>query len=103
MAASACISSPGSRPCLSMNRRRFLQVAPALLVPKPQRVIVFLIDGLGEDYIAASRMPELDSWGRRGIRKRVPDVMPSVTNANNASICCGCWPAEHGITANFFL
>jgi phosphonoacetate hydrolase len=26
-----------------------------------------------------------------------------VTNANNTSICCGCFPEEHGITANFFL
>ena len=87
----------------SMDRRQFLQTAPALLANKPQRVIAFLIDGLGEDYIAASRMPVLDSWGRKGIRKRVPDVMPSVTNANNTSVCCGCWPEDHGITANFFL
>jgi phosphonoacetate hydrolase len=45
----------------------------------------------------------LQSWSKKGIRKTVPDVMPSVTNANNASICCGCFPEEHGITANFFL
>jgi len=29
--------------------------------------------------------------------------MPSVTNANNTSICCGAWPEKHGITANFYL
>ena len=86
-----------------MTRRRFLQTAPALLAKKPQRLIVFLIDGLGDDYIAASQMPVLNAWGKKGIRKLVSGVMPSVTNANNASICCSCWPQEHGITANFFL
>jgi phosphonoacetate hydrolase len=87
-----------------MNRRQFLQsAAPALVAGSRQRTVVFLIDGLGEDYISASNMPVLSGWGKRGIRKTVSDVMPSVTNANNASLCCGCWPAEHGITANFFL
>ncbi|MCC6366173.1 MAG: alkaline phosphatase family protein [Bryobacterales bacterium] len=86
-----------------MNRRLFLQTSPALLAQRPQRRIVFLIDGLGEDYIAAGRMPVLEGWGKQGIRKSVSDVMPSVTNTNNASVCCGCWPREHGITANFFL
>ncbi|MFN7919701.1 MAG: alkaline phosphatase family protein [Bryobacteraceae bacterium] len=85
-----------------MNRRSFL-AAPALLMQRPQRVIVFLADGLGPDYIKESRMPVLESWRARGIAKTVAGVMPSVTNANNASICCGSWPEEHGITANFYL
>ena len=29
--------------------------------------------------------------------------MPSVTNTNNSSICCGCFPREHGITGNSYL
>ena len=29
--------------------------------------------------------------------------MPSVTNANNASICCGAWPETHGIIANSYF
>jgi len=48
-------------------------------------------------------MPVLAGWGRKGLRKTVQGVMPSVTNANNTSVCCGTWPAEHGITANFFF
>jgi phosphonoacetate hydrolase len=28
--------------------------------------------------------------------------MPSVTNVNNASIACGAWPEEHGITGNSY-
>lgn len=88
-----------------MYRRTFLQgtAATALLARGPQRTFVFFIDGLGEDYIAASAMPVLQSWGNKGLRKTVTDVAPSVTNANNASVCCGCYPEEHGITANFFL
>lgn len=33
----------------------------------------------------------------------VKSVFPSVTNTNNASICCGVWPAQHGITGNSFF
>jgi phosphonoacetate hydrolase len=86
-----------------MTRRQLLLGMPAILQKRPQRMIVLLVDGLGADYIAASRMPVLASWRRKGIGKIVASVMPSVTNANNASLCCGTWPEEHGITANFFL
>jgi phosphonoacetate hydrolase len=93
-----------------MNRRDFvlgglgsLLTAPMLAQNRRQRVIVFLVDGLGAEYISASDMPVLKSWGRKGIVKTVDGVMPSVTNANNTSVCCGVWPEEHGITANFFF
>jgi len=86
-----------------MTRRQLLLGMPAFLQKRPQRVIVLMIDGLGADYIAASRMPVLSSWQKRGIGKTVPGVMPSVTNANNTSICCGVWPEKHGITANYYL
>jgi phosphonoacetate hydrolase len=86
-----------------MNRRQFLAAAPAFLAARPQRVFVFMIDGLGEDYIQASSMPVFNAWARKGIRKTVNGVMPSVTNANNTGICCGCFPEAHGITANFYL
>jgi len=76
---------------------------PAFLHQRRQRAIVLMVDGLGADYIAASHMPVLSSWQRRGISKIVTGVMPSVTNANNTSICCGVWPEKHGITANFYL
>jgi phosphonoacetate hydrolase len=86
-----------------MNRRHLLLAAPALLAKHSQRVFIFLIDGLGEDYIASSHMPVMTAWGKKGIRKTVQGVMPSVTNANNASLCCSCFPEQHGVTANFFL
>src|SRR5262245_28358956 len=83
--------------------RRSLLFGPAFFQKRRQRVIVVMADGLGPDYIAASSMPVLTGWQRNGIGKIVDGVMPSVTNANNASICCGVWPEKHGITANFYL
>ena len=86
-----------------MTRRQLLLGMPAFLQNRPQRVIVLMVDGLGADYITASTMPVLTSWQKKGIGKIVNGVMPSVTNANNTSICCGAWPEKHGITANFYL
>jgi phosphonoacetate hydrolase len=86
-----------------MTRRELLLGMPAFLRRRQRRVIVLMIDGFGPDYLAASRMPVLNSWQRAGVSKLVEDVMPSVTNPNNTSICCGAWPEEHGITGNFFL
>ncbi|HEY1242310.1 MAG TPA: alkaline phosphatase family protein [Bryobacteraceae bacterium] len=83
--------------------RRSLLLGPVFLQRRRQRVIVVMVDGLGQDYISSSPMPVLTSWQKGGIGKNVDGVMPSVTNANNASICCGVWPEKHGITANFYL
>ena len=68
-----------------------------------QRVVVIMFDGFGPAYLAESKMPVLAQWKRDGIYKQVTGVMPSVTNANNASICCGCWPETHGIVANSYF
>jgi phosphonoacetate hydrolase len=82
-----------------MTRRQILLGMPAFLTNRPQRVIVLMVDGLGPDYLTASTMPVLTSWQKRGIGKVVNGVMPSVTNANNTSICCGPWPERQGTTA----
>jgi hypothetical protein len=57
-----------------------------------QRAVVIMFDGFDPRYLAASKMPVLDQWKREGIFKPVKGMMPSVTNVNNASICCGVWP-----------
>ena len=62
-----------------------------------------MFDGFGLDYLQQSDMPTLRRWQRDGVYQRVRGVMPSVTNANNASICCGCFPREHGITGNSYF
>jgi phosphonoacetate hydrolase len=70
---------------------------------KPQRTVVIMFDGFGLDYLQQSDMPTLRRWQRDGLYQRVRGVMPSVTNANNASICCACFPSEHGITGNSYF
>ena len=69
----------------------------------PQRTVVIMFDGFGPGYLAESKMPVLAQWKRDGLYKQVAGVMPSVTNVNNASICCGAWPETHGITANSYF
>jgi phosphonoacetate hydrolase len=69
----------------------------------PQRTVVIMFDGFGMDYLSASKMPVLEQWKSNGIFKLVKGLMPSVTNINNASICCGVWPEAHGITGNTYF
>jgi phosphonoacetate hydrolase len=69
----------------------------------PQRTVVIMCDGFGLEYYDRSPMPTLKAWAARGIHARARAVMPSVTNCNNASICCGLWPAEHGVIGNSYF
>ena len=96
------------------NRRNFLAAAGTPLLasalrataagrPDSVRVVVVMCDGLGLDYMAASAMPTLERWMRDGTYKQVKAVMPTVTNANNTSICCGTFPEVHGITGNSYF
>ena len=73
------------------------------LIIGDQRVVIVMFDGLGTDYVARSEMPVLKGMMAKGFSKTVRAVMPTVTNVNNASICCGAWPDEHGITGNSFF
>jgi phosphonoacetate hydrolase len=69
----------------------------------PQRTVVVMFDGFGPGYLAQSKMPVLEQWKRQGLFKQVTGMMPSVTNINNASICCGVWPETHGIIGNTYF
>ena len=95
------------------SRRNFLTSAAATLacsgsllrgqIAGSQRTVVIMFDGFGLDYFEKSSAPTLRRWQKEGFYKRVKGVMPSVTNANNASICCGAFPRVHGITGNSYL
>jgi phosphonoacetate hydrolase len=93
----------------SITRRRLLAGAAALFGPTTlarrtsQRVVVVMLDGFGLEYLEQSSMPVLGGWRQGGIFSRVKGTMPSVTNTNNASICCGVWPERHGITGNSYF
>jgi phosphonoacetate hydrolase len=67
-----------------------------------QRVIVAMIDGLDPRYATPQAMPAFTRLAAAGTSAEVEAVMPTVTNANNASISCAAWPAEHGITGNYY-
>jgi phosphonoacetate hydrolase len=71
--------------------------------PHEQRLVIVMFDGLGPDYLEKSSMPALKRWARTGLFAQVKAVMPTVTNANNASICCGAFPDRHGVIGNSFL
>jgi phosphonoacetate hydrolase len=75
---------------------------PGPLIKEGQRVVIVMFDGFGTDYLEASEMPNLKGLMAKGFSKAVRGVMPSVTNVNNASIACGAWPEEHGITGNSY-
>jgi len=73
-----------------ISRRTLLLGAVGQSIQRqPQRVVVVMCDGFGVDYFTANHMPTLARWKNDGLYKAVRGVMPSVTNANNASICCG--------------
>jgi phosphonoacetate hydrolase len=68
-----------------------------------QRMVIGMYDGFGADYLQASPMPVMKSMIQNGFFKSVWAVFPTVTNANNVSICCGAWPKDHGITGNSYF
>ncbi|HEY3457478.1 MAG TPA: alkaline phosphatase family protein [Bryobacteraceae bacterium] len=92
-----------------MNRRDLLRLsvaAPSLRLSAQshkRRIVVIMMDGFGLEYYDASAMPTLKRWAVEGLFVRVQDQMPSVTNANNASICCGVPASVHGITGNSYF
>jgi phosphonoacetate hydrolase len=71
-------------------------------MPARQRAIVAMIDGLDPAYVTAQTMPVFGRLAREGTSGLVQAVMPTVTNVNNAGISCVAWPAEHGITGNYY-
>lgn len=68
----------------------------------PQRIVVALLDGLGRDYFEQEPLPNLHMLRDTGFYRQVKGVVPTVTNVNNVSVCCGAWPDEHGISANSY-
>ncbi len=62
-----------------------------------------MLDGFGMSYFDRALMPVLSRWSGKGTFRPGQGMMPSVTNTNNASICCGVWPSEHGITGNSYF
>jgi len=69
----------------------------------PSRKVLFVsVDGFGPEYLAQSDMPNLKEMMGSGVYVEGADIMPSVTNVNNASIVTASFPSEHGITGNYY-
>src|SRR5262245_48760787 len=73
------------------------------MIIEKQRVVIGMIDGFGIDYSLQSQIPVMKSMANAGLFNPVDAVYPTVTNANNVSICCGAWPKDHGITGNSYF
>jgi phosphonoacetate hydrolase len=73
------------------------------MIIEKQRVVIGMIDGFGCDYFEQSSMPVMKWMATAGLFSKVSAVYPTVTNANNVSICCGAWPKDHGITGNSYF
>lgn len=90
-----------------ISRRYFIGglgfAARALSAQKPKKILVCLIDGMSEEYIAKSEMPNLKRAMKAGTYIHGLGIVPSLTNVNNASLATGSYPDEHGITANTFF
>src|SRR5262245_63109425 len=105
----AMISRPSRRTVLKYGAADAVSAGLARIVEgqernrSAQRAVVIMFDGFGVDYLTQSKMPVLEQWKRDGLYRPVKGLMPSVTNINNASICCGVWPEEHGITGNTYF
>ncbi|MDN3582963.1 alkaline phosphatase family protein [Mucilaginibacter flavus] len=69
-----------------------------------KRVVIIMFDGFGMSYFKNAPMPYLKSMiNSNGFFKQVSALMPTVTNANNTSICTSTFPEVNGISGNFFL
>lgn len=85
--------------CLNIS---FVQAQDQVVPGK--RVVIFMIDGFGIDYLEKSKMPVLkETLMKKGFYKPVQSLIPSITNCNNASICCGTAANEHGVVGNTFI
>ncbi len=68
-----------------------------------KRVVIIMFDGFGMSYFNNAPMPYLNAMIKKGFVKQVSALMPTVTNANNTSICTSTFPEVNGISGNFFL
>jgi phosphonoacetate hydrolase len=89
---------------VALGAGRFAPLSAQVRSPwDPSRKVLFmLVDGFGPEYLQQSEMPNLKEMMRAGMYVEGTDVIPSVTNVNNACLITGSFPAENGITGNYY-
>lgn len=65
--------------------------------------LVFMVDGLGWDYLDSGATPFLSHLFAESGGEVVEGLWPTVTNVNNAAIACAAPPSVTGITGNSVL
>ena len=68
-----------------------------------ETTVAICIDGLDPEYLDECEAPNLRELARKGFRKTVKCMMPSVTNVNNVSLVTASYPESHGICSNFWF
>ncbi len=101
------------RPTIAARRHCLILVLIILALIRPTyatdvglpKIAVILVDGLPASALTPETMPNLDALSKTDRATRWREgraVMPSVTNANHASLLTGTYPEAHGITGNYF-
>ncbi|OGA60555.1 MAG: hypothetical protein A3G81_08755 [Betaproteobacteria bacterium RIFCSPLOWO2_12_FULL_65_14] len=83
--------------CGGRPRHKPLSALPAAEVAAARNVVLFLIDGLGDNYLMRQARGELARRRRGGITS----VFPSTTASAVTTTYTGCTPLEHGLTGWF--
>lgn len=92
VAASVAISGPGGR----------VEAAEAVgFSPRPEHVIMIMLDGFRPDYLIMYDTPVLQELVSQGVWVAdARSVFPSTTTTNQTSFVTGAYPATHGIPNN---
>ena len=67
-----------------------------------RKILIATIDGGGIEYFQAADIPNIRRMMAAGFCVEGSSMIPSVTNVNNVSIVTGKYPADHGITSNYW-
>lgn len=83
--------------CGGRPRHAPLRLLPAREVAAARNVVLFVIDGLGDNYLMRQARGEL----ARRRRAAITSVFPSTTASAITTTYTGCTPLEHGLTGWF--
>src|SRR3954468_19869881 len=73
-------------------------------MPRTERVIVLVWDGMRPDYVTQELTPNLCALATSGSRyRRATGIFPSVTRPTTSSVSTGTYPATHGVIGNLFV
>lgn len=90
--------APAAAPAAPVDRQLGAPVDPPRAAPLTRRVVLLVIDGLGE--AASHGLPELDRLRQLGLSAVATSHLPSLSRPNYVSILTGVPPAHSGVRTN---